>query len=145
MGLPATRSRSFNASMDDWRKNFRGEGPDTVWGAKALAALRPWEDRDLCLSHAVALALEAAYNEGKSGTKPSYPKLEIRPTDLHVTASTDDCEDCPPKPIKRVVRSAASPVPATRKPRAASSVDRYATLTAKTSTPSRIIRKPNKG
>lgn len=95
-----SRSRSFNASMERWRRERRGAEPDTVWGARALEALKPWEEGDLCLSHAVAIALETAYHEGKVGDRPRVPS-----DDVEHAPDPMDCEECAVSPPKRVVRA----------------------------------------
>lgn len=97
-------SRSFNASMARWNAQRRGQAPESLWGARAIAALAPWEEGDLCLSHAVALALEAAYQEGKAGLAPSLPdvRAELRPS-----ATPAECEDCD-HPQETIVKHAGN-------------------------------------
>jgi hypothetical protein len=132
--------------MERSRAERRGAAPTTVWGARAVAALHPWEEGELCLSHAVALALQAAYEEGKAGLKPSYPNTEVDAP----AATVAECEDCvaeKPRPT-RIVRTLANlisddpddepPAPVTprkviRKPAPAktSAIEKYTTLTSR--------------
>ncbi len=98
----STGRRSFNASMENSRRDRRGVEPGTVWGARALEALKPWEENDLCLSHAVAQALETAYLEGQTGAKPRWPGDEIA-----TPANPAACEDCV-QPVKHITRHAGN-------------------------------------
>lgn len=121
---PRASSRSFQASQTRWLAERRGQEPDTVWGARAVAALAPWEEGDLCLSHAVALALEAAYAEGKNGQAPAMPDVRA---DLRPSARQEECEDCP-QPVNKIARAAPPPDEHNRKgPRIARRAPRQAT------------------
>jgi hypothetical protein len=90
-GDATARSHSFNASLQRWNAERRGQAPGTIWGARAIEALAPWEDGDLCLAHAVAVALQAAYEEGKAGQAPHRPDVRA---DLRPSATVQECTDC---------------------------------------------------
>lgn len=120
MSLPTAVSktplgrRSFNDSTADFLQQRRGVEPGTVWGLRAVEALKPWEEAEVCLSHAVAQALEAAYQEGLSGGKPRRPDVRetLRPGD-HAPTEQAVCDDCPtPVPPARIVRTLANLGPA---------------------------------
>lgn len=103
--------RSFNQSIADWNMGRRGPTPDTLWGARALEALKPWEDHQEHLVMSVARAIEEAYKEGKAGAPPRMPDIreDLRPGE-HAPAPV---EEVPPK-RKVVVRKAPEPASAIR-------------------------------